>query len=195
MSRRAYTRDQSIEIDGEWYAGVDYEPPRISLGQALNIFAENIPDIKEACQLNILHIVQSHPKDPADRGSPQANWVAEELRQFIVKRDVEHYHKTLKRIASIEAHKRNPYKESITDAMIERAREHPIEDFCPTELRKAGRKLVGCCPLHNERTPSFYVHEDNRWSCFGACSAHGDAIDLYQRLNDCSFKDAVSKLQ
>ena len=49
-----------------------------------------------------------------------------------------------------------------------------------TELRPAGPgKLKGRCPLHQERTPSFYVYEDSkRWHCFGACGAGGDVIDL-----------------
>ena len=39
-----------------------------------------------------------------------------------------------------------------------------------TELRRAGpSRLKGRCPLHEERTPSFYVYEDTqRWWCFGA---------------------------
>lgn len=49
-----------------------------------------------------------------------------------------------------------------------------------TELRPAGAgRLKGRCPLHKERTPSFYIYEDTqRWRCFGACATGGDVVDL-----------------
>jgi len=49
-----------------------------------------------------------------------------------------------------------------------------------TELQPAGAgKLVGRCPIHDERTASFHVYETTqRWRCFGACGTGGDAIDL-----------------
>lgn len=40
-----------------------------------------------------------------------------------------------------------------------------------------------CCPFHQEDTPSFsYDYRTGRWSCFGACHAHGDVIDMHQRF-------------
>ena len=53
-----------------------------------------------------------------------------------------------------------------------------------TQLRWAGPgKLKGRCPLHEERTPSFYVYEDSqRWHCFGACATGGDVVDLIRGL-------------
>ena len=49
-----------------------------------------------------------------------------------------------------------------------------------TTLQRAGPgKLKGRCPLHQERTGSFYIYEDTqRWSCFGACATGGDVISL-----------------
>jgi len=39
-----------------------------------------------------------------------------------------------------------------------------------------------CCPFHGENTPSFsYDPRTGRWSCFGACHAHGDVIDMHMR--------------
>jgi len=55
-----------------------------------------------------------------------------------------------------------------------------------TQLRQVSpNKLKGCCPLHRERTPSFYVYTDtDTWRCFGACAEGGDVIALTQRLMD-----------
>jgi len=53
-----------------------------------------------------------------------------------------------------------------------------------TELETFGRGWwTGHCPLpdHDDRTPSFYVYEDNRAHCYG-CGFHGDVIDLYQAI-------------
>ena len=29
-------------------------------------------------------------------------------------------------------------------------------------LARSGRQMKGCCPFHNEKTPSFYVYEDGQ---------------------------------
>jgi len=53
-----------------------------------------------------------------------------------------------------------------------------------TDLRPAGSgKLKGLCPIHDERTPSFWVYLDQeRWHCYGACGSGGDVIDLTREL-------------
>lgn len=38
------------------------------------------------------------------------------------------------------------------------------------ELRQKGRYLARCCPLHEEKTPSFIVNADKSWHCFGGCT-------------------------
>jgi hypothetical protein len=52
-----------------------------------------------------------------------------------------------------------------------------------TQLTGSGNRLRGLCPLHQERTASFYVYVDSqRWKCYGACAEGGDVVDLVQRL-------------
>ena len=56
-----------------------------------------------------------------------------------------------------------------------------------TDLEPGGvGKLKGLCPLHKEKTPSFYVYLDDpqRWYCYGACHEGGGVIDLAMRLMD-----------
>lgn len=50
-----------------------------------------------------------------------------------------------------------------------------------TELRRSGSQWKGLCPLHDERTPSFYVHpEKNIWFCHGGCGRGGGVKDFIQ---------------
>jgi DNA primase len=61
-------------------------------------------------------------------------------------------------------------------------------------LRKRGNDLVGLCPFHSEKTPSFHVHPDKGFfKCFG-CGAGGDVITFLSKLENLSFPDAVRVL-
>lgn len=62
------------------------------------------------------------------------------------------------------------------------------------KLVRAGREMKGCCPFHNEKTPSFYVNEDKGfYHCFG-CGAHGDAIGFMMAQDGLTFMEAVKSL-
>jgi len=188
-------RTRNVEIDGSWYEIPNYRPETLGLTKALELFEDSIPDIKEACQLNILHIMRDNPKiEPS--GDETLDWVREGLREERIKSAVQHYQKTLKRIKSREDARRNPHRTSITDEMIEAAREYPISDMYDGHLRGGeDRRRFGICPFHAESTGSFCIHPDNRWSCFGACNEHGDSISYYQKINSVSFPEAVKAMQ
>ena len=70
----------------------------------------------------------------------------------------------------------------------------PVQDVIGryVELKRAGRNLVGRCPFHSEKTPSFTVFEDN-FHCFG-CGAGGDVITFAMRIENLDYKDAVTFL-
>ncbi len=62
------------------------------------------------------------------------------------------------------------------------------------KLDKAGKEHKGCCPFHNEKTPSFTVNDDKGfYHCFG-CGAHGDAIRWMIDQRGMEFIDAVKDL-
>jgi DNA primase len=62
------------------------------------------------------------------------------------------------------------------------------------KLTRAGREWKGCCPFHNEKTPSFYVNDDKGfYHCFG-CGAHGDVIRFLTDQEGMGFVDAVKQL-
>lgn len=50
-----------------------------------------------------------------------------------------------------------------------------------TQLKRAGKMMKGCCPIHRDATPSFFIYEDARAYCFG-CQFHGDVIDLWANV-------------
>jgi len=61
-------------------------------------------------------------------------------------------------------------------------------------LRRQGRRWVGLCPFHAEKTPSFSVNaEEGFYYCFG-CQASGDAITFVRATERLDFVDAVRLL-
>ena len=62
-------------------------------------------------------------------------------------------------------------------------------------LKPAGRgQLKGLCPFHNEKTPSFHVHQDRGfYYCFG-CQAKGDVFDFVMQTQNVDFFEALQTL-
>ena len=62
-------------------------------------------------------------------------------------------------------------------------------------LKRAGGKLKGLCPFHQEKTPSFTVSpEIGRWYCFGSCAEGGDVFKFVQKIENLSFPEALERL-
>ncbi len=62
------------------------------------------------------------------------------------------------------------------------------------QMKQRGRNFWGCCPFHHEKTPSFSVDPyEGFYHCFG-CKEGGDVIRFVQKMENCSFPDAVSML-
>lgn len=71
-----------------------------------------------------------------------------------------------------------------------------IEDAISTyvTLKRRGATLVGLCPFHNEKTPSFTVYPATQsFYCFG-CGAGGDAITFLKKIENLDYLDAVKTL-
>lgn len=61
-------------------------------------------------------------------------------------------------------------------------------------LKQQGKKWVGLCPLHSERTPSLNVDpETGLWNCFG-CQEGGDVISWQMALAKQDFREACEAL-
>lgn len=62
------------------------------------------------------------------------------------------------------------------------------------QLKRRGKNLVGLCPFHNEKTPSFTVYPENQsYYCFG-CGAGGEVISFIRRAENLDFTEAVRYL-
>lgn len=100
----------------------------------------------------------------------------------------------LKRLLAVA--RRWESKGRITEEKIQQALHTPIENIVNQNLKlyKNGRALVGLCPFHQEKHPSFYIYpETNSFWCYG-CNQGGDVINLVILLYGYSFKEAVKYL-
>jgi hypothetical protein len=70
--------------------------------------------------------------------------------------------------------------------------EEVIGQFVP--LKRAGSNVVGLCPFHNEKTPSFTVFSGTKsFYCFG-CGAGGDVVTFVMKLQNLDYPEAVEYL-
>src|SRR5574340_1737929 len=62
------------------------------------------------------------------------------------------------------------------------------------QLRKAGANMMGLCPFHQEKTPSFAVHPAKQiFHCFG-CGVGGDVFKFIMLVEHLTFPEALERL-
>src|SRR5690348_2010015 len=62
------------------------------------------------------------------------------------------------------------------------------------QLRKTGANMMGLCPFHPEKTPSFAVHPAKQiFHCFG-CGVGGDVFKFIMLVENLSFPEALERL-
>ena len=68
-----------------------------------------------------------------------------------------------------------------------------VREYVP-DLKQAGARWKGCCPFHQEKTPSFMVNPDsNTYHCFG-CGAGGNVFKFVMAVENLDFPGAVRTL-
>lgn len=73
---------------------------------------------------------------------------------------------------------------------------HPLPAIAGgvVKLRRAGGEWKGCCPFHQDKTPSFTIYSGGRrFQCFG-CGAEGDVFDFLMRLHGVGLREAAAML-
>jgi hypothetical protein len=105
---------------------------------------------------------------------------------------IDNHIRRLKRLLLVIKNKSN--KGRINNEKIQQALNIPIQDILDQKFSKSGSKLRGLCPLHDEKTPSFFIYlKNNSFYCYG-CQAGGDIINLIRKLHNYSFVEAVRYL-
>ncbi len=67
-----------------------------------------------------------------------------------------------------------------------------IEPYAP--LKKKGANWMGCCPFHQEKSPSFSVNPSKGfYKCFG-CSKGGNAFTFVMEMEGLNFPEAVKRI-
>ncbi|RKF34176.1 DNA primase [Sphingobacterium siyangense] len=84
-------------------------------------------------------------------------------------------------------------KQEVIDKVLETARiEEVVGDF--VDLKKRGTSLIGNCPFHHEKTPSFHVSVSKGiYKCFG-CGVGGDSLKFVMELEKFSYPEAIRYL-
>lgn len=84
-------------------------------------------------------------------------------------------------------------KQEIIDKVLDAARiEEVVGDF--VDLKKRGTSLIGNCPFHHEKTPSFHVSVSKGiYKCFG-CGVGGDALKFVMELEKFSYPEGIKYL-
>lgn len=86
---------------------------------------------------------------------------------------------------------------SLTDEFIQELKyKNDIVDVISSyvNLKRRGRNLVGLCPFHSERTPSFNIYPSSgSFYCFG-CGAGGDVITFIRLCEKLDYMEAVKFL-
>jgi hypothetical protein len=165
----------------------------IQLNAALSIFDENLVDIKEALSENILHDLKELQAWPTSSDATKQE-IYTELIKLEREGVVTNRSKTIKRIVSYQQHKLSPKHGSITDEMIERAKEYPIKEMWAELVNSPIRGGMTKCCFHPDKTASMSLRMHNRYRCFG-CDERGSVIDLYMKINKVNFIQAVKALQ
>ena len=71
-----------------------------------------------------------------------------------------------------------------------------LAEVAGVKLTKRGKDYHGCCPFHDDKTPSFIITADkNLWNCLGACLEGGDVISFVRKVEGVSFRHAVELLR
>ena len=84
-------------------------------------------------------------------------------------------------------------REEITALVKERSDIVQIIGEC-VDLKRSGVRLLGRCPFHGEKTPSFSVHAGQQfYHCFG-CGESGDVFSFMMKYYNLDFQGALKEL-
>ena len=87
-----------------------------------------------------------------------------------------------------------PIPEGFVDDLVGRTDIAEVVSGYVKLTKRSGSNMLGLCPFHSEKTPSFAVNPDRQiYHCFG-CGKGGSAIGFIMEIENLSFRDAVEVL-
>jgi hypothetical protein len=118
------------------------------------------------------------------------------IKKFIIKQIVNNKYQIMRLKDYFSEKSESKYNYHDLEEKKERAKEYPIYEIARQyiDLKQIGKRYLGLCPFHNEKTPSFWIFESNTAYCFG-CGIHFDSIELERRFKNISFIEAILNLQ
>jgi hypothetical protein len=160
----------------------------LSLSNALDLFWDHQTDIVSACQINLMQVIRSN--QPAKELDPEAAWTHEDITAGVNRERIARDSVALIRTINMVNRRNAPVVlGKITDAMIERAREYPVD-----ELLEFNRGGMAICLWHDDTKASLYHSVSrNRVHCF-VCEKDTDAIGIVMEQDRCKFPQAVKRL-
>lgn len=174
--------------------------PRLTDKELLDIFPEAkriIPDKISEWQLKRRHLVELIRQKLTRikyKISEDNQWFWEEWVKIFDGEELTRIDRHISRLKRLDLLSCNKViRGKIGQKEIQTALAVPIENLVKP-LRKSGRQLIASCPLHKEKTPSFFIYPDtNSFYCYG-CLAGGDVITLAKLLYRFDFIKSVKWL-
>ena len=190
----------ALDLEKQWEDSL----PRLTDKELLDIFPEAkivIPlKIKEWEKEShkVISIIKNKLRFAYKKSAPENHWF---WREIIKQLDGERLVESQKHLMRLRrqltiAQDRKPKDGAITEARIQQALTVSLVDIAAQrmKLRRNGKTLVGLCPFHNERKPSFHIyHANNSFYCYG-CQKGGNVINFVRELEGLSFREAIKYL-
>ena len=186
------------EFGKEWFASF----PKFPENELLKIFpeAKHVIDEKinewEQESARLFHSMENELASIYKITTSEVErWIRREILKIDCIKGLDYIKQHILRLKRLQFRaKGKALKGRFADGEIRMARAVPIENLVNQHFRKNGKTLIGLCPLHNEKSPSFYIYtNENRCWCYG-CNQGGDSIKFIRLLNGYSFKEAVQYL-
>lgn len=170
-----------------------------TLREAIEIFEDELPEIRRACLDNAGKIIESY--SPSAELNVDEEVTVEGIKKHInylaIEAEAKPLFITVRRIDSYRAHQQNPNTSAyqITDLDIQNAREASADWFIYEASLSTKKPHKGICPFHADRTPSLTLMKakgtgKNYLKCF-VCDEAWDAIKFIMARDGLDFMGAV----
>src|SRR3989344_4796299 len=170
----------ALDLEKQWEDSL----PRLTDKELLDIFPEAkivIPlKIKEWEKEShkVISIIKNKLRFAYKKSAPENHWF---WREIIKQLDGERLVESQKHLIRLRI------QQALTVCLVDIAAQR-------MKLRRNGKTLVGLCPFHNERKPSFHIyHANNSFYCYG-CQKGGNVINFVRELEGLSFREAIKYL-